>query len=267
MFIIEIIMQRKISEKIFFTVIISLLIALHASAQEDEGKGNFNLPPSPVLLSKTVDTTGEIPRIGPNRLFYYTPLCQFGEMPGPQVYGAQTNWWSCSLSYGMRMKLKLFWWNALVTDISYRYDRFSIRQDIPKHLPLGTMNHQRERISIHNFSMVFCDRINFHKRGDVLGSWIDLGVYGDWAFRNADVFVDRHYDSNSTSGYEYKTKTKIAKLPYLEKMNYGLTVRMGWTYGGIFACWRMNNLINMETPNNRDLPKLTIGIEFYLPNE
>jgi hypothetical protein len=217
-----------------------------------------------ILLTRDVDTTGEIPFYGPNRLFFAHGLAQLGGKPGPQYYGAQTNWWSYSLEYGLRMKLKLWSWESLTMDIGYRYDRFSLRMDTPRLAPLDNTHHQREKISLHNFSGAFCERINFGKRGNVMGTWLDIGVYGDWAFRTGDVYVDQHYDSNSPSGYRYKSKTKINRLPYMEKINYGFTARLGGDYVGIFAMWRWNDLIKQSyTSSERDLPKLTIGIEVY----
>jgi hypothetical protein len=257
-------MRPKNSElKIFFIVMV-LLGTFSAHAQFD-----FNMHDSArftrSLVDITVDTTGKIPKFGPNRLFFVHGLCQLGEKSGPQVYGLQTNWWSGSIEYGVRGKLKLWSWEALVMDAGYRYDRYSMRKDTPKLIPLDPTIHQRERISDHNFSGSFCDRINFGKRGNVMGSWLDFGVYADWSFRTSNVYVDQHYDSNSPSGYRYKNKTKITRLPYMEKTNYGLTVRFGGDYGGVFAEWRMNNIIKKNyTTGDRDLPKLTIGIEFYM---
>jgi hypothetical protein len=253
-------MQLKISERIFLIILFGLLFSWKLEAQEDDG---FPAPKPPVVIDRTVDTTGEIPVFGPNRLLYVTPFFQLAEIPGPQIYGSQTNWWSSSLTYGVRTKVKLFYWNAFVIDVDYRYDRFSINQKTPKLYPLMTTAHERERISLHNLSGTFCDRINFHKRGNVIGNYIEFGVYGDYVLRSANVFVDRHYDSNSSSGYNYKSKTTIAKLPYIDRSNYGFTVRIGGEHYGVFANYRLNNLFNVSTPNNRDLPKLTIGIEAF----
>ncbi len=130
-----------------------------------------------VLFTDEPDTTNEIPTFGPNRLWYVQPVMGFGAMPGPQHYGMQTNWWSSSFTYTIRTKLKLAPWEALVFDLGYRYDRFSIRQDTPKLSPLIAARHQRERISVHDLSAAFCNRINFRPRsGNVLGTWLDLGV-------------------------------------------------------------------------------------------
>jgi len=256
-------MRLKNSELKLFLIIIVLLGTFSARAQFDiDIRDTTKFTRS--LVDVTIDTSGKITKFGPNRLYFGHGLCQVGEKVGPQVYGLQTNWWSGSIEYGVRGKLKLWSWEALVMDFGYRYDRYSMRKDTPKLLPLDPTVHQRERISTHNLSASFCDRLNFGRRGNVMGSWLDFGVYADWSFRTANVFVDQHYDSNSPSGYRYKSKTKVTRLPYMESINYGWTVRVGGDYAGVFAQWRMNNIIKSNyTTNDRDLPKLTIGIEIY----
>lgn len=228
----------------------------------DKGNDSSYVRPNRSLISTTVDTSGNISKFGPNRLFFMHVFGQLGVMPLPQIYGSQTNWWSWSFAYGVRSKLKLFYWNAIVLDATYRYDRFGIRQNTVKLTPLTTERHVRERISLHNFSVTACDRINFRRRGNVLGIWLDLGVYADNILRSTNVFLDEHYDSNSTTGYHYKTKTTIARLAYIEKINYGFTVRTGGEFTSFFIQYRMNKLFSVDTPNNRDLPNIIFGIGF-----
>jgi hypothetical protein len=263
MFFTRDIMQRlSFERKLLVAFMLLLLSGVRLAAQFDVFPGEHRTGDPRVLLSRNVDTTGKISKFGPNRLFFIHAFGQFGAMPFPQVYGAQTNWWSCSVAYGLRMKLKLFYWNALVMDLAYRYDRYSIRQDTPKLLPLSPDHHVRERISIQNFSVTLCDRINFRRRGNVLGTWIDLGVFADNVFRSTNVFVDRHYDSNSPSGRSFKSKTTIAHLPYIEKINYGVTFRCGGEFTSFFVQYRLNPIFNYDSLNNRDLPKIIFGIGF-----
>ncbi len=257
-------MRLKNSERVFLLAIILLLRTFSVHAQFDLMNQADTSDARFTLVDHDVDTTGAIPKFGPNRLFFAHGLGQIGEKPGPQSLGLQTNWWTGSIAYAARGKLKLWSWDALVMDFGYRYDRYSMRMNTPKLLPLDATKHERERISVHNLSGAICDRINFGRRGNVMGTWLDLGVYGDWGFRTTDVFVDQHYSSTSLFGYRFKSKTRETRLPYMEKMNYGLTARVGGDYVGIFAQWRMNNIIKSSyTINNIDLPKLTLGIEFY----
>jgi hypothetical protein len=253
--------RYSFSRKLIIALLL-LLPGLRLAAQFDVFPGDRPARNDRVLISQKVDTSGKISKFGPNRLFYISMYSHFALMPGPQVYGAQTNWWSTSFGYGMRAKLKLLYWNSLVLDVIYRYDRYSIRQNTPKLAPLTTQSHVRERISLNNFSIALCDRVNFRKRGNVVGNWIDFGVYADNVFRSSNVFLDEHYDSNNPAGFHHKVKTTLVRLPYVEKINYGFAVRWGGEYYSVFAQYRVNDLFNYDSPNNRDLPKLIIGIAF-----
>jgi hypothetical protein len=262
MFFTRDIMNRCSFERKIITALLLLLPGIRLAAQFDVFPGDRRTRADHVLVSQEVDTSGKIAKFGPNRLFFISPYAHFAFMPGPQVYGAQTNWWSSSFGYGLRAKLKLFYWNSIVLDAIYRGDRYSMRQNTPKLAPLTTQSHVRERISLSNFSIAFCDRINFRKRGNVLGNWLDFGVYGDNVFRSTNVFVDEHYDSNSPAGYRHKQKTTLVRLPYIETINYGFTLRWGGEFGSFFVQYRVNDIFNYDSPNNRDLPKLMIGMAF-----
>lgn len=209
----------------------------------------------------TVDTTQTISNIGPNRRFHLDHCVGAGFIAGPEERGASTNWWSSSVSYSVRGKLKLWSWEALVVDFGYRYDRYSIDQKSVKRLPIATLAHQRERISVSNLSFAFCNRISLAKHGNVLGRYIDFGVYGDWAFRATNVYLDQYYDSNSPAG-RTRIKTKNSRLNYVQPFNYGVVFRWGSDDASLFGMWRMNDLIKDSADRNYpDLPQLIIGVQ------
>jgi len=214
------------------------------------------------MVSRDIDTLNKKPAVGPNRAFYAQELFQLGAIVGPQEYGYPANPWSASFSYGFRMKAKLCSWNAFTFDFGYHLDRFSMNQKQVKLPPFDPARHKRQTLSANSLYFSFCDRVNIGRRGDVLGRWIDFGGYGEWIFRATDFYVDQHYDSNSPSGYNFKTKTRIARLPYIDKFDYGFTVRFGGEMFALFADYRMSDLIKASaTPNGHDLPRLAIGID------
>ena len=216
------------------------------------------------LLSQKVDTSGKISKIGPNRLFFAHGTSKSGLTFWPQSRGMQTNWWSGSIAYGVRMKLRASNWYSLVCDFDFRYDRFSISQKTPKALPFETVRHRKERISVHNLSLLLGNRFNAGRRGNSLGRYLDFGIYGDWVFRTSHVIIDRTYNSSSPDGSDQRIRVKNTGLPYIENFNYGLFVRIGGNLIGLFATYRWNEIIidppGFEYP---DLPALTIGIEVY----
>jgi hypothetical protein len=219
------------------------------------------------IISEEPDTSGEITKFGPNRFYYQHSLLALGnyyyqKQPGMHTDGA------VNFTTGGRLKLKIFSWESITYDFAYRLDNFTINQKQTKRAPLNTGVHQRERVTVHNMTMAFCNRFSFGRRGNIMGFWIDMGVYGDWAFSKSNVYLDRYYDSNSSTAERYKVKTRLTRLKYIEPFNYGFTFRMGGDYGGVFANYRVNDLIkNASTTSYNDLPKLNIGLEIYLQEE
>lgn len=218
-----------------------------------------------VLVHEEPDTSGEIPMYGKNRAMYVHGLMKIGIIAPIYETGAQTNYFSTSLSYEARAKAKICSWNAFVLDFGYRCDRFVITQNVNKQIPGLFGNHKRERISIHNLSFAFCDRFNFGRRGNILGIYLDVGFYGDYAFRAAHLYVDEFYNTNSSVAQHTVTRVKENQLVYINTLNYGLTTRLGWEWGSFYAMYRMTDLVLDNPPLTvyPDLPKLVIGIEMY----
>lgn len=217
-----------------------------------------------VLLHESVDTTHQIPTFGPNRMWYFYPVVKLGIFTPPYEKGGVTNFWSTSVSYEIRTKLKLLKWNALVFDLGYRCDRFIINQGDTSYLPTYTGRHKRERLSTQNLTTTVCDRINFGRRGNIQGIYFDFGIYADYVVRSAHVAVDEYYDSNSPVATHGKVRMKTTRLQFINKFNYGLTARFGWEWGSAFALYRMTDLIkDAPSLDYPDMPYITLGVEMY----
>lgn len=242
--------MRKLSRNIL--LVLCVVLSVQLSAQR-------------VLLEERVDTTHEIPKFGPNRMWFTYPLVKIGVFTPPYEKGGVTNFWSTSLSYEIRTKLKLLKWNALVFDLGYRCDRFIINQDDTSYLPTYSGRHKRERLSTQNVTLTVCDRINFGRRGNIQGIYLDFGVYSDYVVRSAHVAVDEYYDSNSSVATHGKVRVKTTHLQFINRLNYGLTARFGWEWGSAFAMYRVSDLIIDDLPDSNypDMPFITVGIEMY----
>lgn len=219
-----------------------------------------------VLVHEEPDTTGEIPQFGRNRAFYAHPLCKLGVFAPIYEHGGRTNLFSTSVSMEVRAKAKICSWNALTLDVGYRCDRWLINQEDTAYLPTYTGGrHKRERFSTQNVTFALCDRINFDRRGNILGLYFDYGFYGDYAFRAAHVYADEYYDSNSAVATHVKNRVKLTHLQYVNRLNYGFTVRFGWEWASVFAMYRVTDLIVDHPPltDYADMPRLVIGMEMY----
>lgn len=218
-----------------------------------------------VLVHEEPDTSGEIPMFGPNRSVYVHQLVKIGAFMPPYDDGLSLNPWCTSMSYELRTKAKICSWNALVLDFGYRCDRFSFPKKGTQIIPYFGYDIKRERLSLHNVSFALCDRINFGRRGNILGIYLDFGFYGDFLFRSSHLMVQEYYDSNSPAGQHVISKSKETRLSYINQLNYGLTARLGWEWGSFYGSYRMTDLIKDPDPLTEwpDLPKLVIGIEMY----
>lgn len=218
-----------------------------------------------VLVYEEPDTSGETPIYGKNRSIYTHMLVKIGAFAPVYDDGMFLQPWNSSISYEFRTKAKICKWNALVLDFGYRCDRFIIREDTAQVIPFLGLDHKRERVSCHTLTFSLCDRINFGRRGNILGIYLDYGFYGDYIFRSSHLTVDEYYDSNSLSGRHVKMKTRSTRLAYINQLNYGLTARFGWEWGSFYGMYRMTDLILDPDPLTPwpDMPKLVVGVEMY----
>lgn len=192
---------------------------------------------------------------------------QAGIISGPKSEGLPVQLNSFSIAMGIRYKIKVRSWNKLAFDFGYRFHQFYIGQNDPKFFPLSSAAHDRERISVNNFSLGIADR--FIYRADEKNTyWLDLGVCSDASFRTSNVYVDVINDEASPVADKSKVTTKNVHLNYLNKINYSLTMRAGWNYYAVFATWRLSDLVRRSsTDNNGDLPALVIGVELNFGGE
>lgn len=218
-----------------------------------------------VLLEEEPDTTGEVPLFGRNRAVYAHPLIKLGAVIPLYEEGGETGLLSTTASAELRTKAKICSWNALVLDFGYRCDRYSIGKDDALGIPGFGGVHKRERLSLHNVSFSLCDRVNFGRRGNILGIYVDAGFYGDLLFRGAHLIVNEYYDSNSETAERTIQRITQTHLPFLSRFNYGLTARCGWEWGSIFAMYRINDLVVDRPPITvySDFPRFTAGVEMY----
>ncbi|MEO5642144.1 MAG: hypothetical protein ABIQ40_20080 [Bacteroidia bacterium] len=192
---------------------------------------------------------------------------QLGIISGIREAGLPVKLNSYSAAMGMQCKIKVTDWNSVVFDFGYRFHQFYIGQNDPKFFPLSITVHDHERISVNNFSMGISGR-TIYRLAEKRLSWFDLGVYSDASFRTSNVYVDAINDSASPVSDKSKVTTKNAHLNYLNKLNYGVSFRVGWNCYSAFAMWRLSDLVKNSTSESKsDLPALVVGLEVSFGNQ
>src|SRR6478752_7391822 len=90
---------------------------------------------------------------------------------------------------GYRYKYKLGRFYALGWDLSVRSQTFRLKQQHGKTLP-SPMLHDEEKYRFTDIGLGIFNRFNFGRRGNYVGKFLDLGVYGSWSPFKTHIYKD-----------------------------------------------------------------------------
>lgn len=242
--------------KWYFSALLLLAAVPQLSAQEDP---DTRPPGSPVDIHVTVDTSQTIPTFGANRRWFVQSTYGIYTRFGPEEAGAATLGRSLLYDFGIRTKLKLWKWDALCLDVNVGQERWALKQEVGKTVP-DTVLHQAARLQFNRVQGIFCNRINFNRhRGNIIGTYLDFGVYGNWMYRNLYITKDK-LDQTNTSGPK-EIKSRELNLRYINPLQYGFAVRFGSEFFALSATWRMSNYFReVESKTYPELPRLWLGV-------
>ncbi len=231
---------------------ILFLLPIQASTQE-------------VLLEERVPNDSTADKFGPGRRHYLHPLVTLGLGFGPpEASGSAIEFWgSGSFGFGLRYKLKILKRWELGIGIRYERESFRIEQDSGKKV-FGPVQHKREKLILNDLSGTFYNRFVFGKRGDFVGTFLDLGGYADLSLGKKHLTVDKVKEP-SKAGYK-KVKSKRKGLNYVERMHYGVLARIGYNRWTLFARYRLSDLF-LEggiADGYPELPRFRVGIQIGL---
>lgn len=226
-------------KKIFFIVSI-IAFSLHLFSQNP-------------VLSEDVDLNIEKPKFGENRKHFTQFYASLGAILGKSEGDIMevNSWKSSYFDLGFRYKLRLFEYNAVGFQIYYNYYSFRLKYESEFELPI--IVHDKDKIRTSNFGLGIYDRINFGKRGDHLGKYLDLGAYGEIALSRI-----HYYKQKQTKGEVLKAE--LSKLNALEKLNYGVFANIGFNKYVIFGKYRLSDMISDKTRFD-EMPRLVIGLQ------
>lgn len=161
---------------------------------------------------------------------------------------------------------------SLLFDLGYRYryrvsNFFNTGFDLSYYLQGNRLNksgmlkvydglvHGRENIVQNEFRFSPFLRFNLTpKRGNFLGTYVDLGGYVAWNFLPVFRAVDTKTSNNEMLKYTRQFD------PMQKRYEYGLTGRIARNKFIVFAHYRLSDLLkNSSLP---DLPRLAAGVQF-----
>lgn len=223
-----------------------------------------NLYSQDVLLDMNVEEQFQ-ETSGPNMRNYSHVYISLGAIPDFDEEGITSiNFWrSGEYIFGYRYKRKLSSFYSLGYDVNFKVDRFFFdAADLFSNLENPRIDGQVKKHFLLNnsFNLEIYQRFNFGPRGNILGNYIDMGVYGQLNHSVKEVTILENKLESATTGKERRV---YRKLDYIERLGYGFAGRIGHNKWAIYGKYRLSDFFSGEY-NLPELPRLTVGIEFAI---
>ena len=209
------------------------------------------------VLLKEIPNDTIIPLSGPNLRHYHYFWLSYTLPPVNASSNAKTSApGSYAFELGFRNKRKLSECYAVGYDLSFRIASYSM-----KNKNYGEYNWNSRRYKTGSLNGDIFQRFNFDKRGNMLGTFADIGIFGGW-----NVLKVHSLSRKSEDGEPFKTVELIEhRLDYIEPFTYGVLFRAGKNHILFTASYRLSKLV--KTNNELylgELPRLNVGVELGL---
>ena len=211
-----------------------------------------------LLYKKTVETLSE-GDFGPNKKNYIHTFFKVGFYQNTDalntclIQGGN----SFSLGYGVRFKRKLSSKLAFGYDLGYDFNQYRFKRDLSSlysqlngFLTADSLKTDKLTFGILELAPYF--RINFGKRGDHLGKYLDFVFYGALMISSKHVLKWDHPNSSIIKKSTYKSR----RLGYTNKLFYGIEMRYGNAFYNLFMRYRCVHIFNSKLNDNPYQPSL-----------
>jgi hypothetical protein len=212
-------------------------------------------------------------KFGPNLRHYAHFYAGIGLVAGPSENASSQVRYPASHEVvgGIRYKYKVGEVYALGLEVGTSLQIFKLRQKAAKQLP-DTVLHDMEKLQFFNLGLGFYNRFNWDKRGNYVGNFLDLGVYGNWMLSSVHIHQD-NIKGGSPSGVE-TIRIRESGLNYVEDFNYGFLARLGFNRYVFYGTYRLSDLFDnayvyrngdfVKTFKFAELPRYTLGFQLSL---
>ena len=195
-----------------------------------------------VLLEENVqDITANIDEYGPNLKKFRHIYFEWGfPVSKSEGTGAEVNVFrSSTFEIGFRQKRKISNYYSVGWSFYYNNLIYNLVQDQTKKQIPNNITHKKESLRFNHLGLEFYNRLNFGRRGNSIGKFMDIGAFGNWAFSARQIYVDDI--SAAENNYQAQEKKVIVTgLKYINKLNYGLKARLGINRYVISATYRIS---------------------------
>ena len=196
---------------------------------------------------------------GPNRRWFGHGYVGLGLVAGPAQTGAALRYGllSAEARVGGRLKLRLGQSVALCADLGYGYLRYELAQESGKLVPTPAL-HRRENLALHQLAAEAGLRLNYGRRGNAVGSYLDLLAGGSWAAGT------RHTTADVPAPGIQAVETTESGLPYLRRFSSSAGARLGLDRYALVARYRLSSAFASGYAGWPELPRWVLGFEVGL---
>ncbi|MEX1190233.1 MAG: outer membrane beta-barrel protein [Bacteroidia bacterium] len=219
------------------------------------GVSMFSLNAQRVIIEESNVSDTLAPKSGPNYKHYLHPFISLGSNVLPGENGALTKPGLDDFSFGFRYKLRIAEPLAVGFDLAYNNTVFRMKQTGSKNTP-DTLLYDAQRMEFHSARLGAYIRINYGRRGNSLGKYVDLGAYSEYNFAHT-LFTK----STLTDGSVIRINR--SKLDYYQPITYGLQARIGFNKIILYGNYRLSPIF-FAPYNFTELSPLIVGIQFVL---
>ncbi len=203
------------------------------------------------------DTT---PSFGINERNYFHFRSGIGLIVGPSGSGVEIGYGRSLEAYtGFRYKRKLSGMFSIGLEPAYKYTGFNISNKdsstfLDNYIWGKDTLHNRHKIGLHTASLGAFFRINFDpRRGNHMGTYLDLGAAGDYIFSNE--YITRGEKRDGTL-----VKTKFTRNPFISRFQYYYNAKLGHNWLALTFSYRPSPVFK-NSYNFPALPRYIVGIE------
>ncbi|MFN0032302.1 MAG: hypothetical protein ACKVOR_09100 [Flavobacteriales bacterium] len=174
-------------------------------------------------------------------------------------------------TYGVKAKFKLNNTFALCTDIIYMHQRYKIAQHDSLNIFSPGFKNDVQKLNFNTFGLGAHLRINFGKRGNALGKYLDLGADMHYVFAER-LFTKNKITASGTGADEIVQRTTLKKLDYTGNLQGFANVHFGINIFQLFARYRLTDMFVRSDSfysigRIPELPRLCVGVEILIPTE
>ncbi|MFW6019125.1 MAG: hypothetical protein ACOCPM_00965 [Bacteroidales bacterium] len=207
-----------------------------------------------VLLEESVDYYEDTTDFGPNRTHYYHFYGSYGHLTGAsqedksKIDPLLSNFFDL----GARYKRRFSQVYSMGYEVSLNNRNFHLADSDSRNLPDNNFS-DKEKINVFSLAAGIYSRFNVGMRGNYIGNFMDIGVFGGWNFNS------RYYYKNEYKKGQYRKYSEY-NPDYVKALNYGVLTRIGYNNYVLFARYRFSDMINTEE-DYKDLPPFTLGVQ------